>query len=93
MSEYSLNYRTFSCWECFEARGKMCIDQNYQSMIRETGSSNRGHGICCKSDFYGQYCSKDGSDGHICSDPVISNNNVMANITTGDDDAVVKLNY
>lgn len=26
----------------------MCISRNYSSMIEVTGSSNYGHGICCK---------------------------------------------
>ena len=49
MNEYAENFRTLNCWECFEARGKMCIKSDYSSMIAETGSSNRGHGICCKT--------------------------------------------
>ena len=48
MSDYTSDFRVFSCWECFEAKGVMCHDKDHQSMIRVTGSSNFGHGVCCK---------------------------------------------
>ena len=61
------NYRTLSCWECFEAEGKMCHDENYASMMKVTGSSNFGHGVCCKPDYNGEHCNND-SD-HECPEP------------------------
>ena len=72
MSEYSKNYRTLNCWECFDARGKMCHDKDYQSMFRVTGSSNFGHGVCCKPDYEGQHCGPNDSK-HTCSQPVLNN--------------------
>lgn len=68
MSEYSQNYRTLNVWECFEARGKFCHDKTYQSMMMVSGSSNRGHGICCKPDFNGEHCSPS-DENHDCSMP------------------------
>ena len=68
MSEYQENYRTLSGWECFEANGKFCHDVNHGSMIRVTGSSNYGHGVCCKPDYAGEHCNNDGD--HRCSQPV-----------------------
>ena len=36
-------------------------------MISTTGSSNTGHGICCKPDFFGDNC--DGKGDLECSQP------------------------
>ena len=60
MAQYLQNYRTLNVWECFEALGKFCVRKNGISMIQITGSSNRAHGICCKPDFFGQYCEDNG---------------------------------
>lgn len=53
MRDYKYNYRTLNGWECFEAQGKFCHDSNHQSMFLITGSTNYGHGICCKPDYNG----------------------------------------
>jgi hypothetical protein len=45
----------------------MCHDDNYKSMIAVTGSSNWGHGVCCKPDFNGEHCNSDAD--HECSEP------------------------
>lgn len=37
-------------------------------MAKVTGSSNFGHGVCCKPDYMGLHCNSD-SD-HRCSQPV-----------------------
>ena len=67
MADYSDNYRTFDCWECFNAKGKFCHDRNYELMFDVTRSSNPGHGVCCKPDYSGDHCNSD-SD-HECSQP------------------------
>ena len=59
MSKYGWKYRTLTVWECFEAKGKFCINKDYSSMILTTGSSNRAHGICCKVDYEGPNCRDD----------------------------------
>jgi hypothetical protein len=33
MDEYSKDYRTLNVWECFTAKGKFCVNKNYESMI------------------------------------------------------------
>lgn len=72
MWNYTKEYRTLTCWECFEAQGKMCFRMDGKSMMLETGSSNRGHGICCKPNATEGICS--GDDGiHECSMPVSGN--------------------
>lgn len=68
MRDYKDNYRTLSGWECFKAEGKFCHDDNQGSMIAITGSSNFGHGICCKPDFSGENCNNEGRN--TCSQPV-----------------------
>ena len=68
MAEYGKDYRTLSVWECFEVRGKFCHDKNYESMMRVTGSSNRGHGLCCKPDYNGEHCGPS-DQNHDCSQP------------------------
>ena len=65
MKEYSADYRTLSCWECFEAKGKMCHDKDHGSMIGVTGSSNIGHGVCCKPGYSGDHCNDAGDQ--VCS--------------------------
>ena len=56
MSEYSKEFRTLDCFQCFQAEGKMCHDTLYGSMITSTGSSNPGHGLCCKPDSTDPKC-------------------------------------
>jgi hypothetical protein len=29
MKDYSKDMRTLSCWECYQAKGKMCIRSDY----------------------------------------------------------------
>ena len=67
MSEYNYDYRTLDCAQCFQAKGKMCHDKDYASMIKVTGSSNLAHGVCCKPDYNGEHCNNDGD--HVCSAP------------------------
>ena len=67
MSEYSSNWRVLDVWDCFTAEGKFCVEKDYNSMIKLTGSSNRAHGICCKKDYVDTHCSNDGE--HMCSAP------------------------
>jgi len=67
MADYSKNYRTTDCFECFEARGKFCHSKTYGSMMSITGSSNYGHGLCCKPDYNGANCNSDSSN--YCSEP------------------------
>ena len=66
MHEYSMPYRTLNCWECFQALGRMCIKPDYTSMMAVTGSSNFGHGLCCRNGYNEGFCSPSDS-GHICS--------------------------
>lgn len=68
MESYKDNYRTLTGWECFEAQGKFCHDKDHGSMISVTGSSNFGHGVCCKPGYSGEHCNNDGN--HVCSQPV-----------------------
>lgn len=56
MYDYDKNYRTLSCEECFRAEGKMCMRKDGASMISYTGSSNSGHGLCCKPGWTGDDC-------------------------------------
>ena len=52
MSEYEFNYRTLSCWECFEAQGRMCHHDGYDhgEIYDILESANKGYGVCCKND-------------------------------------------
>ena len=65
MSAYAKNYRTLSCYECFQAQGKMCHYKTDESMIAITGSSNIYHGLCCKPDYSGEFCTT--KDKMYCS--------------------------
>ena len=66
MQEYRYLYRTLDCWECFEAQGKMCHEIDNMSMMNATGSSNRGHGVCCKPEYTGTHCGPS-NPSHVCS--------------------------
>ena len=72
MDEYGSDYRTLNVWECFAAKGKFCVDKNYKSMMALTGSSNRGHGLCCKTSSNSYPCNSD--DMIICSQPAEDTN-------------------
>lgn len=67
MNEYSQNFRTLDCWECFQAQGKMCHHRLYMSIMILTGSSNFGHSICCKPDYHEGLCQTSGD--LICGPP------------------------
>ena len=82
MSEYDRDFRTLSCWECFEARGKMCHDTDHSSMFQITGSSNRGHGVCCKPNFKGTHCGPSDTQ-HTCSEPTEPEDDQSKEIATG----------
>ena len=43
----TIPYTTATCWDCFDARGRMCSYMDGSSMVAITESSNLGHGICC----------------------------------------------
>jgi hypothetical protein len=60
-------WRTLNCWECFEAQGKMCHDEDYNSMTSVTNSRDPGDQVCCRAGYNGEYCNMD--DDHICSEP------------------------
>lgn len=46
----------------------MCITEDYSSMFMETGSTNPGHGVCCKVDSEDGACG--GMNGkYVCSPP------------------------
>lgn len=60
MNDYSKEYRPLDCNECIAAEGKMCGNSDGSSIIKVTGSSNRGHGVCCKPDSKDKHCVDDG---------------------------------
>lgn len=61
----------------------MCHDKDNVSMIKTTGSSNPGHGLCCKPGFSGEHCNDDGE--HVCSQAVAASDTTAAykSILTG----------
>ena len=69
------------CWECFEAEGKMCHDVDHGSMIAKTGSSNSGHGVCCRQDYNEGVCAP--SATHICS-PGVTEEGKYEDVLTDD---------
>lgn len=64
-AEKGEDWRTLNCWECFEARGKMCHDEDYTSMTAVTNSRDPGDQVCCREGFSGDLCNMD--DDHVCS--------------------------
>ena len=56
---YPKDFRILNCWECFEARGKICIEEKHGKMNQHTGSSDPYNAFCCKQDNNEGYC-KDG---------------------------------
>tara|TARA_B110001450_G_C17494580_1_gene429779 strand:- start:345 stop:695 length:351 start_codon:yes stop_codon:yes gene_type:complete len=70
MADYSEPYRALDCTECIQAQGKMCGKKDGSSVISITGSSNKGHGACCKADNVSDTHCKDEGD-YVCSPPVL----------------------
>ena len=61
-------YRVLDCFECFQAKGKMCIDRNYNSMLNIIKSSHEARGVCCKPSNNTGYCAPD-HPSLVCSMP------------------------
>ena len=80
MSEYSKEYRTLDCMQCFTAEGVMCHDESYSSMMKVTGSSNPAHGLCCIPGSTNPHCQN--GNGHTCSQPVKSTDEKFKDILT-----------
>ena len=58
MSQYTNDYRTLSCYECWFAQGRMCVSRTSDTMFDYTGSTNYNHGICCKTGVTSNVCSQ-----------------------------------
>jgi len=61
------DYRLLSCWECFDACGRICKNKNNDAIAPQTASFNAGHGVCCRPDSQTEFCTA--TDDYICSDP------------------------
>lgn len=94
---YPKNFRILNCWQCFEAKGKICIDEDQGNLFSHTGSSVVGNAFCCKQDYNEDYCKsgeehtheKSGDDHTIktvCSPPsfVPDKSGTHADVLTGD---------
>lgn len=55
-NELTPGYRVLNCFECFEAKGKMCIDKTYVTLFHKTQSSHEARGICCKQSSTEGFC-------------------------------------
>jgi len=56
MRDYDKDFRALNCWECFDSFGKMCHSTSSFKHTSITGSSNMGHGICCKPGSTSENC-------------------------------------
>ena len=66
------DWRTLNCMECFQAKGKICHDEDYDMMARVTNSRDPGDQICCREGFNGQYCNNE--EDVVCSEPAHTDN-------------------
>ena len=85
MADYSKDYRALDCTECIQAQGKMCGKKDGSSVISITGSSNPGHGNCCKPDNVSDsHCKSEGD--YICSPPILGSDGSddFKKVLTGD---------
>lgn len=89
---YPTDYRILNCWECFEAQGKLCMDQGHNSLYHLTGSSNPGNAFCCKPDSNEGYCKQGGVHSYkgkeedittVCSQPSTGASGDFKSILTG----------
>ena len=53
---YPRGYRVLDCWQCFRAKGKMCLDKYDRPSFGHTGSMIAGDAFCCRGDYNGEYC-------------------------------------
>ena len=63
-----------SNFNIYQAEGKMCGKKDGSGAIAVNGSSNKGHGICCKPDNVTDSHCKDEGD-YICSAPILEADN------------------
>jgi hypothetical protein len=61
---YPSEYRVLNCWECFEAQGRICIDEGHNSLYHHTGSSDKGNAFCCKPGSTHKYCTTGNEHKH-----------------------------
>ena len=72
MNEYKSYQRILDCWQCFQAKGRMCVDKHYAHMMSITKSSNQGYGVCCRPDTTEGLCNPL-SEELACSMPSYDN--------------------
>lgn len=89
---YPTDYRILDCWECFEAQGKLCLDQGHNSLYHHTKSSDPGNAFCCKPGNNEGYCQAGGVHDYdgieegittVCSQPSKGATSEFASILTG----------
>lgn len=89
---YPTGYRVLDCWECFEAQGKVCMDEGHNSLYHHTKSSDPGNAFCCKPDSTDGYCQAGATHGHggtehgiatVCSEPSTGATSKFKDILTG----------
>jgi hypothetical protein len=73
MDDYTEDFRALDCWECFEAKGKMC-HRNYEDLYDLTKSWNPAKGVCCKNQSKNKECVN--SDEMVCSPPSYTNSDM-----------------
>lgn len=87
---YPKDYRILNCWECFQAEGKICMDQGHNSLYHHTKSSDPGNVFCCKPDVHTGYCENGASHDYeseedittLCSQPSKGASSQFSNILT-----------
>ena len=59
MQDHTEDFRALSCWECFEAKGKICHNRDISKHKKLLDDNNIGHGICCKPGSTNKECVND----------------------------------
>jgi len=62
--------KALSCWQCFDSYGHMCYNLDSATHMKNTGSKNLGHGVCCKPGSTAEECKTDLKKGNICGPAV-----------------------
>ena len=61
---YPSEYRILNGWECFQAQGKICMEEGHNSLYYYTKSSDPGNVFCCKPDNNKGLCENGSKHDH-----------------------------
>ena len=59
-----LDFRVGDCWQCFAAKGKMCLDKEGKGLFNHMETTKPGVGFCCSPSSTSEFCTTGTQHGH-----------------------------